>query len=101
MKRIASILLVLLTLISCQTEPKGYQISAKIDGVPNGKKVSLKAIKNNRPVLLDTTIIKDGAFKFEGSIVEPDIHVMTIQGVQGSLPFDQNNDDFLHLLRYH
>ena len=99
MKRIASILLVLLTIISCQTEPKGYQISAKIDGVPTGKKVSLKAIKNNQPVLLDTTIIKDGTFTFEGLIVEPDIHIMTIQGVQGSLPFILENKN-LDILLY-
>ena len=99
MKRIASILIILLTLISCQTEPKGYQISAKIDGVLNGKIVSLKAIKNNQTVLLDSTIIKDGIFTFEGSIVEPDIHIMTIQGIQGSLPFILENKD-LEILLY-
>lgn len=99
MKRIASILVVLLTLISCQTEPKGYQISAKIDGVPNGNKVSLKAIKNNQAVLLDSTIVKDGTFTFEGSIVESGIHIMTIQGIQGSLPLILENKE-LDILLY-
>jgi len=99
MKRIASILIILLTVISCQIEPKGYQISAKIDGVPNGNKVSLKAIKNNQAVLLDSTIVNDGVFTFEGSIVEPDIHIMTIQGVQGTLPFILENKD-LEILLY-
>ncbi len=99
MKRIASILIILLTVISCQTEPKGYQISAKIDGVPNGNKVSLKAIKNNQAVLLDSAIVKDGIFTFEGSIVEPDIHIMTVQGVQGTLPFILENKD-LEILLY-
>ena len=98
MKKIAGILIALITFISCQTEPKGYNISAKIDGVPNGKIVSLKAIKNNRPVLLDSTIIKDETFFFEGSIVEPDIHIIEIQGVQGRLPFILENKDLDVLL---
>ena len=68
MKKIFVILAAVFSLISCQKESTEYIINAKIQGVPNGKKVSLKSVIDNNVVLIDTTIVKNGTFSFTGSI---------------------------------
>jgi peroxiredoxin len=72
-------------------ESKEFVISGEIAGVPDGAKVELKEIKDNNPVLLDSTTLKDGKFTLKGSVTEPDIHILTIQKVPGRLPFILEN----------
>lgn len=91
MKKIFVILAAVFSLISCQKESTEYIINAKIQGVPNGKKVSLKSVIDNNVVLIDTTIVKNGTFSFTGSIDSADIHVIMIQGIPSRLPFILEN----------
>lgn len=100
MKKIFITLAVLLSLISCQKESNEFVISATIDGVPNGAKVTLKEIKDNNTAIMDTTTVMDGKFTLKGSVSEPDIHVLMIQSVPGRLPFILENKNLeMHLYK--
>lgn len=91
MKNIFIILALVFSFTSCKKESNEYTINAKIDGVPDGKKVELKYIVDNRPVLLDSALIENGSFTFKGSLSEPDIHLILIESIRGSLPFILEN----------
>lgn len=93
MKKFLLILSVVVSIVSCQTDSKEYVISATIDDVPNGAKVSLKAVAENQTSLIDTTVVENGSFTFTGSVNEPDIHIILVQGVQGRLPFILENKE--------
>ncbi len=98
MKKFILILLAVVSFVSCKTESDEFIISATIDGVPNGAKVSLKEIKDNNTVLMDTTSVMDGKFTLKGSVSEPDIHVLMIQNVPGRLPFILENNELKMIL---
>lgn len=93
MKKFLLIFSVLLTILSCDSDPKGYVIDAKIDGVEDGKIVTLRTIKNNKPVMVDTTRVKNGSFTFNGSLNIPDFHMLFIENEKGSLPFILENKE--------
>lgn len=92
MKKLVLTFSLLIALFSCQNDPKGFEINGTIDGVENGKKVTLQAIKDNRPVSIDTTEITDGKFSLKGSVENADIHLLLVQNVRGNLPFILGNE---------
>ena len=96
MKKFVLVFSILFSMLSCDSDPKGYVINAKIDGVQDGLKVTLKTFTNNKQVEVDTTTVKNGGFTFKGVIENPDIHIMSIQNTRGSLPFilENKNLDF-------
>lgn len=91
MKKFVLLFTILITILSCNSDSKGYTINAKIDGVEDGKIVTLKRFENNKPITVDTTRVKQGSFTFKGSTEIPDIHAFYIQNVRGSLPFILEN----------
>jgi len=99
MKNIFVLLAFVVTFISCQKESTEYIINAKIEGVPDGMKVSLKSVIDNNPVLVDTTFVADGTFSFKGSVEEADIYVLMIQSVPSRLPFILENKK-MNILMY-
>lgn len=91
MKKLILIFSVLITILSCKSDPKGYSIDAKIEGIEDGKIVTLRTIKDNKPIMVDTTRIKNGSFNFNGSLDMPDFHMLFVENVKGSLPFILEN----------
>lgn len=91
MKRYLAIILSISFLISCQKNSNEYLVTGTIQGVPDGKKVTLKSVIENRPVEIAADTLINGKFEFKGSVSEPNIHVILIQGVQGRLPFILEN----------
>ncbi len=91
MKKIVLTLSILFTLLSCNSDEKGYVINAITDGVDDGKLVTIKTFTDNKPVDVDTTRVSNGAFTFSGVIENPDIHVMSVEGLRGGLPFILEN----------
>ena len=91
MRSIIFIFMLLISLSACKSDSNKYQITANIDGVKDGSKVTLRAFKDNKPIEIDTTSVRDGAFSFEGSVEQKDIHLLSIQNVSGSLPFILEN----------
>lgn len=82
MKKVVLVFSILFTLLSCNSDPKGYVINAKIDGVENGALVTLKTFTNNKPVQVDTTRVNNNGFTFKGLIENPDIHVISVEKLE-------------------
>ena len=81
MKKIAILLITITTLVSCKKD--GYEISGSAKGIENGKKVFIETIDDEGQIIsLDTTIVTDGIFKFEGKL---------LNGIElGFLKFEEN-----------
>jgi peroxiredoxin len=61
----------------------GFIVEGTAKGIENGKKVFLE--KQNEAmgtVPVDTAVVQDGKFKFEGKIAEPELHLISFEGVQ-------------------
>ncbi len=81
MRRLLFSIAVNMILFSCQNDQNGYVVNGSIEGIANGKKVTLRTIKDNKPIIIDTTEIIDGKFSFKGTSDGPDIHMLMIQDV--------------------
>lgn len=100
MKRALSILVLFLLLASCKSDPQvkkdSYVISGTAPGVHNGVRAYLKTVDNQRrEIVQDTAIIVDEKFTFKGKAGEPQLWFITINSVNGSLPFIIENEDFI------
>ncbi|WP_411895606.1 redoxin domain-containing protein [Winogradskyella sp. A2] len=93
MKRILTLFLLSLALISCKQEPRtDFVINGIATDVYNGSRVYLKDVSNlGREVYTDTAIVMDGKFTLKGSVDEPKVRFLEIQGVQGEFLFMLEN----------
>lgn len=80
-------------LVSCNNNPDGFSIEAKIDGdVENGTKVYLKGVNTlNQPVDIDTTTVENGKFTFTGKADSLDLQYIFIDKLQGNIPVITEN----------
>ena len=79
-----------LILISCNK----FKVEGTATGVKDGTKVFLEGAGEMGPVAMDTTVIKEGKFEFEGKNELPEIGLVSIDGIidpqyqsRKSLPF--------------
>jgi len=89
MKFFSKIFILLLLISSCKTETKrdGYLIRGNAKGVYNGIRVYLKSLdQNNRQVDMDTAIVMNEKFTFEGKISDPEMVYVYMNSVKGNLP---------------
>lgn len=91
MKRILVVLIIAVIAFSCkQAEPKmdSYIITGNAPGIYNGVRVHLKSMaERGKEVIMDTAIVFDEKFKFEGVNTIPDVWYLSVNGVNGSVPF--------------
>ncbi len=92
MKKILLLLLIVTLVYSCaKTEalpPDTYEITVTAKGVMNGLRSYIKNIdEKQNETILDTAIVMNEVFTFTGNINNPAIRVLTINGVNGILPF--------------
>jgi len=91
MKKTILLLVSIIVCYSCNTEeplpPNSYEISGTAKGVVNGLRAYIHSVENNRQVTIDTAIIMNEAFTFQGKIANPSIKTISINSIQGSLPF--------------
>ncbi|WP_321251144.1 redoxin domain-containing protein [Psychroserpens sp.] len=96
MKNYIALLLTLVLLASCKTEepkPEGYVISGTAPGLYNGIRVFLQAPgERGRKVNMDTAIVMNEAFKFEGKVDNPKLWSISANSVNGSMPLIVEND---------
>ncbi|MFD0861959.1 redoxin domain-containing protein [Sungkyunkwania multivorans] len=87
MKKICFLLSAMLMLAAaCEKAPKGYEVNVDIN-VEDGKLVLLKKLENGRSfITIDSATVANGKFSFTGDIEIPEMHMMFIDGVRGSLP---------------
>ena len=91
MKHLLSLLLIVLISISCDKKQGGYTFTGTIDNVADGTKLYLKFLDANKPKELDTTFIQDGKFTFKGSVSEPSLYILFVDGLRGTIPFIAEN----------
>lgn len=73
--------------IACSDSTEQFKITGITD-LEDGKKIfRIIADSNNQPRVLDTIIVSNGKFQFEGSALEPEINFISMEGVQGNVPF--------------
>ncbi len=90
MKKTLLLIASALMILSCSNESKdveGYKLTGTITGIEDGKRVTLKRPdERNRPAPIDTAVVKDGKFVFEGKETIPEMHYLFVEGIQASLP---------------
>ena len=73
MKRMVNVLfagVLAMTVLSCGEEKKGYTLNGEISDVKDGM-VYLKKYQDKSFIAVDSAVITDGTFKFEGVCTEP------------------------------
>ncbi|WP_299129244.1 TlpA disulfide reductase family protein [uncultured Winogradskyella sp.] len=95
MKKILIILTVGLLICSCKKENRtDYNINGKAEGVYNGIRVYLKEIdQKGKEVVIDTAIVMNETFSFNGNVLEPNLHSLSIDGENGKVVFMLENAD--------
>lgn len=81
-KSICLIIVLFFVIQACKKEeklPPSYTITAKLDGITDGKvKLSRLNIIDNEAIIVDTTTIKDGKFTFTGQVETPYFHTIMV-----------------------
>ncbi|MGV9003578.1 redoxin domain-containing protein [Flavobacterium sp.] len=93
MKKIALFLAVALVAISCKNKEE-YTISGSIDGMKSGT-VYLEKLSENgmSTIAVDTVKVLDGKFEIKGKALEPSIHFIQIDKLEGKVLFILENGD--------
>lgn len=96
MKNYITLFFTLIVLFSCKTEapkPDGYVISGSAPGMYNGIRVYLQAPgERGRKTNMDTAIVMNETFKFEGKVDNPKLWSIAANSVNGSMPIIVEND---------
>lgn len=83
-----------LALASCNRGGAGgYQIAGSLKGeVADGTRVILrKSDANFQTVDIDSTTVTGGDFSFKGTVAEPELHYVYIEGLRGGIPLILEN----------
>jgi len=94
MKQIFISSLIVLSLFSCKQEPKidGYVINGTAKDIYNGIRVYLQSSnEQGRPVDIDTAIVMDEKFRFEGKLENPEMLYIKVNNVTGNMPIILEN----------
>lgn len=92
MKKPLLILLIITLVYSCEKKeplpPNTYEVTVSAKGIVNGLRAYIKVVNNKRKeITLDTAIVMNEVFTFRGEVKGSAIRVITINSVQGILPF--------------
>lgn len=96
MKKIIGFLLVLVLFTACnQLADNEFIIEGTIEGIENGKKAVLETQDETGMGLkaTDSVIIKDGKFTFKGTVEEPELRFVQVEGVNGKAVFVLENGE--------
>jgi len=92
MKKIAILLFATITLISCKKE--GYEIKGIAKGIENGKKDYIESQGEQGPVALDTAVVENEKFNFDGKLKDGiELAFVRIETINASVPFILENGD--------
>ena len=71
-------------LICCSKASDGeFTVTGTVNGVADGKNVFLEKNDEQRGlVAIDTAVIKNGKFEFQGKAGEPEMHGIQVEGIQ-------------------
>ncbi|BAO77080.1 TlpA disulfide reductase family protein [Winogradskyella sp. PG-2] len=86
MKRIFTIIIVGLLIVSCKKENRtDFVINGTAPGVYNGVRIYLKYIdEKGKEIVSDTAIVFDEKFNMDGKVEEPTMHFISVNSVDGN-----------------
>jgi len=92
MKKFILLLGIVILSISCKQEeplpPNTYEITISAKGVVNGLRSYIKIIDEKRKeTFIDTAIVMNEAFTFSGNVSNPVLRIISINSINGDLPF--------------
>ena len=98
MKNLSFLLLIVVMFSSCKNETlpqrDGYLITGNSPGIYNGIRAYLKAPgQKGREILIDTAIVMNETFVFDGKLKSPDLVYLAIDNIKGKLPLILANDN--------
>lgn len=74
-------------LVSCQKqEPNHYTLDGTAKELPDGEMIFLEKEEDMSLVVIDTAVVNEGAFVFEGLQTEPELHFLSTQSVEDKIP---------------
>lgn len=91
MKKSIFLFIILTFIISCKNETThdttAYHVDVDAKGVYNGIRSYIFTVENrNREIKLDTAMVINEAFSFDGHVQVPSIKYLSVDGVRGRLP---------------
>jgi len=96
MKIFIKTLALVFLITSCNSEVKrdSYLIQGNAKGIYNGIRVYLKTLdQNNRQVDVDTAMVMNEKFSFEGKVLGPEMFYLYVNSVTGNLPLIIENSE--------
>ena len=96
MKKIISVIILSLIVLSCSKVKKGeFLISGTAKGIENGKSVVLQTQDESGMMMvpIDTVKVKDGKFEFKGKITEPKMYTIVFPELNSGLSLIVENDE--------
>jgi hypothetical protein len=94
MKQFVILCILSIIVFSCKKNTSNYQIDGTARGISDGAQIYLKKIiDNGREHVSDTAMVTDEKFRFSGKVVEPTIHFMSSDKIQGQLIFMLENSN--------
>lgn len=86
MKKKIVIIIALIGIYACKDEGQ-FTVTGSVEGIEDGKEVIIQKLgADNKFVILDTLIVKKGAFTYTGKAGIPEMHYFFIESIQGALP---------------
>lgn len=95
MKKILILIITGFVFTSCnQKDATEFTINGDAKDVYNGIRVRLDEIdEQGKKIAKDTAIVMNGKFSFKGSVDEPSIYILTVDGSSGNIVFMLENND--------
>ena len=92
MKKIGILVIAALAVLSCKKD--GYEINVKAPGIENGKKAYLESQGDEGLVSLDTAVVENGTFKFDGKLKDGmELVFVRVETINGSVPMILENGE--------
>jgi peroxiredoxin len=89
MKKIIVLLITASFFVACnKLADNEFVIKGTAEGIDNGKFIILETQDENMSLKsIDTTVVMDGKFEFKGNSVEPELHFLQVENIQGKVVF--------------
>ncbi len=95
MKKIIWVALVATFMVSCSNKPDGYVIEGTVQSLADGTEIFIEVQDPSQVgmvVSIDTALVNNGKFKFEGKIDEIQLAYLGLGNTIGKIPFVLEND---------
>ena len=92
MKKLLVIGVAAMLITSCTKKSNTFQLEGEIAGIKEGKAI-LKSYNRGEYKSIDTAKIVDGEFVFKGTVAEPELYLIFVEGKQGPISLFVENAD--------